>query len=357
MLKVLLVDDEILQRQLLMQMIAWEELGMQVAGEAETGREALELAERLEPEIVIMDINIPLLNGIETSRRIKELLPSAQIIILTAYGEFEYAKEALEIGVVGYVLKPLEPEPFLRELHKAKAEIDKENSRYAYIENAHILRKIEYDRSDLLVKLRLFDAPAVDRTIAELFERVEANGLSVELAVFVSVNLYLHYAEFLAEKGLDVRDIGPDQEAFIDRVSRCGTREEIRAAATEVIVGGLKRLSLQTRTATAKKIAEAKRYIEQHYHDSRLSLGEIADHVGMNASYLSNVFKSESGYSLSNYISTLRLNKAKLLLDADPRATVARVAEQVGYSDSFYFSKMFKSCFGVTPSKYMESKK
>jgi two-component system response regulator YesN len=356
MLKVLIVDDELLQRQLLNQLIDWKSFDMEVVAEAENGREAVQLCKQLTPDIVVMDINIPLINGIEAAKMIKKKRPASQIIILTAYGEFEYAKEALEIGVLGFVLKPLEPKVFIKELMKAKAEIANEKGRHAYIENAHILRNISSNRDDFLVNIRLYDTEVIVKKINEIFLDIEENNLSRELVIFISVNLFLTYAEFLEEKGIKAIEHDLDKEQFIKRLNLCKTIDEIRQTVISVISDGLGRMKQLTKASTAKKVGDAQRYIETNYYRNGLGLSEIAESIGMNASYLSNVFKNECGYSLSNYISMVRLKKAKELMGNNPKATLSAISEKVGYSDSYYFSKSFKNHYGVTPSKYMDGR-
>ncbi len=120
MIKVLIVDDEYLQRELVKTSINWNNMEMTVVGEAEDGRAVLDICRETEPDIIIMDINIPFINGIEASRQIKVFLPDTQIIILTAYGEFDYARQSLEFGAVGFVLKPLDPEELQIKLYQAK---------------------------------------------------------------------------------------------------------------------------------------------------------------------------------------------------------------------------------------------
>ena len=106
-MKVFIVDDEFLQRQLVKKTVNWEKLGLEIAGEAEDGEEALDKILEEKPDILIMDINIPYINGIQVSEKVKQVLPDTQVIILTAYGEFEYAKQALSLGAASFVLKPV----------------------------------------------------------------------------------------------------------------------------------------------------------------------------------------------------------------------------------------------------------
>lgn len=143
MIKVLIVDDEYLQREMVKNSADWESMGMIVAGEAEDGRMALKLSKEVRPDIIIMDINIPFLNGIEASTQIREFLPEVQIIILTAYGEFDYAKQALEFGAVGYVLKPLDPAELYKKLIQAKEKLE---NIWAQRDNLLELQKENYQK-------------------------------------------------------------------------------------------------------------------------------------------------------------------------------------------------------------------
>ena len=85
-MRVFLVDDEFLQRALVKKTVDWNSLGMEICGEAEDGEEALKKILEEKPDILIMDINIPYMNGIEVSKKVKVIFPEIQVIILTAYG-------------------------------------------------------------------------------------------------------------------------------------------------------------------------------------------------------------------------------------------------------------------------------
>lgn len=117
---VLIIEDEYLIRSLIRNSIDWESLGFQVVGEAEDGEQALELVQQIRPRLLIVDINIPFMNGIELATRVRLQNPHIQIIILTGYEEFQYARKALQVGVLNYLLKPLNPEELIQALSKAK---------------------------------------------------------------------------------------------------------------------------------------------------------------------------------------------------------------------------------------------
>lgn len=118
MYKVLIVDDEHFIRERLTTMIPWAEYDLEVAGVAEDGASALEQIGRLSPDIVISDIRMPDMTGLEMIAKAAVLGPDIRYIILSAYGEFDYARRAIQLGVTDYLLKPTRPEELLQVLLK-----------------------------------------------------------------------------------------------------------------------------------------------------------------------------------------------------------------------------------------------
>lgn len=126
MKKVFLVDDEIAIREGIAKSINWENEGFVFCGDASDGEVALPLIERHQPDIVITDIKMPFIDGLELSRMIREKMPSTKIIILSGHDEFEYAREAMRIQVTEYCLKPVSSKDLLHILMKVSAQIEKE---------------------------------------------------------------------------------------------------------------------------------------------------------------------------------------------------------------------------------------
>lgn len=108
MLKIMIVDDDVFIRERLRTALPFEQLGLKLCGEAENGIQALELFELHQPQIVIMDINIPLMSGLEVAQKILEEEAETNIIIITAYGTLETAREAIRSGMVDFMLKPID---------------------------------------------------------------------------------------------------------------------------------------------------------------------------------------------------------------------------------------------------------
>ena len=106
MTKVLIVDDEKYVRMGIKSDTDWSLIGCEVVGEASNGLEALEVAENTRPDLVVSDIRMPKMDGIELAEKLIEKYPNVKVIFLTAYNEFEYARQAVRIGVSDYLLKP-----------------------------------------------------------------------------------------------------------------------------------------------------------------------------------------------------------------------------------------------------------
>ena len=104
MIKVFLVEDEIVMREGIKKNIPWEKEGFEFVGDASDGELAYPLIQKTKPDILITDIKMPFMDGIELSRLVKKDMPDLKIIFLTGYDEFAYAKEAISIGVAEYLL-------------------------------------------------------------------------------------------------------------------------------------------------------------------------------------------------------------------------------------------------------------
>ena len=132
MYRVFLVEDEALIRDGIREMIDWERYGFTFVGEASDGELAWPQIQKLKPDIVITDIKMPFMDGLTLSRLIKKELPETMVIILSGYDEFSYAKQALEIGVSQYLLKPLSKDQLVDVLIEVKKRKDKEREQQQY---------------------------------------------------------------------------------------------------------------------------------------------------------------------------------------------------------------------------------
>ncbi len=127
-LKVLIVDDEFLIRNYFKMRICWEELGMEIAGEASSAMEALDLVDQIVPDIIFTDVCMPFMDGIEFSKAVVEKFPHIKIVIVTGHDEFDYVKRSIKLGISDFLLKPVNPGEIRKVALELKSKIELERS-------------------------------------------------------------------------------------------------------------------------------------------------------------------------------------------------------------------------------------
>ncbi len=167
MFRIVIADDEEIIRNGLKNLIESYDLNLSVVGTARDGEEALQLIKEYQPEIILMDINMPFMNGLQVIEKTKELDPNSKIIIISGYDQFEYAQKALELGVFSYLLKPIQYRDFkniiakamdsycerMWEINKLK-EIDVDNGNHKCVGNQAInYIKENFTQNDLTLNL------------------------------------------------------------------------------------------------------------------------------------------------------------------------------------------------------------
>lgn len=257
MYRVVVVEDSLLLRKGIIFTTDWNALHCEVVGEAENGLEGFKIIQELHPDIVITDIRMPVLDGLEMIERLHNHC-DALFIILTAYNSFEYARKALRFGVVEYISKPLD----------------------------------ELEFQSLLV-----------RTCAKIADRKEYEKVKEQMEKMEDSRIML-FQEYL--RG--------EQSVQKSHVSR------------------------------------AVQFIEMRFADD-IGIQDISKDLQMSESYLSRLFKDETGYTIGDYLLNYRIKQACLLLD-DSSTKIYEVANQVGFRDQRYFSVLFKKIVGLTPREF-----
>ena len=233
MYKILLVEDETVIRQGLREIIIQSGDHFMIAGEAGDGTSALEFLRCEIPDVIITDIRMREMDGLTLVAKAKEMYPDLPVVIISGYGEFEYAKEAIRIGVCDYLLKPIRRTELAASLDKIKRSLD---------------------------------------------------------------------AKYGIQHAQDL-----DQEEWIAQ-----------------------------NTDTRKIIRDVKEYVKRHI-DGDLRLQTVADVVNLNASYLSQLFKNETGTNYSEYVAAAQIEKAKWLLAETPQLKIYDVARFIRTSKSQAF--------------------
>lgn len=187
MLKVFLVEDEVVVREGIKNSIDWEKNGLFFCGEASDGELAYPMIVKEKPDIVITDIRMPFMDGLELARLVKKDMPWVKIIILSGYGEFEYAKEAIDIGITQYLLKPISKQELTKCLITIRDRIIAEQNEHAAFEKYKAVLK-EYYAED---KRRLFyDMVGGQCSLEDIMERGKRLNLDLQAGAY-NIILYI----------------------------------------------------------------------------------------------------------------------------------------------------------------------
>ena len=192
MIKVFLVEDEMIMRRGIKNNIPWERQGFEFVGEASDGELAYPMIMKTKPDILITDIKMPFMDGLELSSLVKKELPGTKIIILSGYDEFNYAKQAIAIGVTEYLLKPISSDKLLEAVGKVRDVILEEREREKIIEEykKENQENLEREREKLFYGL-------LDQTISpwEIHEKAKSVGVEFASSCYTVILLKMISAE------------------------------------------------------------------------------------------------------------------------------------------------------------------
>jgi len=517
--RVFFVEDEIVTREGIRDNVDWKANGFEFCGEAPDGEIALPLLQTAKPDVLITDIKMPFVDGLQLCKIVRERMPWVKIIILSGHDEFEYAQEAIKLGVTEYLLKPVTVQDLHNVLQKVAAQLEQERKEQ---EDLRKLRdQVEENRAALrerlLLKLVVGAVPSaeaiekgqllgldlvarhylvviikteladrseqfdydeyqqVQQIISGLVEnnpdvfllkkdwnelvlmmkgntpeyleeerdllleliRREVKGTKYQLAFgvgtpktriadiyqsfvealvniqnaasenkagphsvvdkaellkvdksavenylrcgvkedfdkffeafiqplggtalksyliknYIFVDVVLATVKFVNELGGNIDQVIPELDSIETVLTNIRTIEQLRVQAQKILVSALMFRDSQTKSQYAGMIQHAREYIDHHYVDPNLSLNEVATQVNLSPSHFSVVFSQETCQTFREYLTEIRIKKAKELL----RMTTLRSAEisyQIGYNDPHYFSYVFRKNTGLSPSEF-----
>lgn len=208
--RIILVDDEEEVRKSIIKKINWEEAGFQVVGDAENGQDALERIEALEPDVVLTDIRMPYMDGLTLAERIRQKYPSIKMVIFSGFDDFEYAKRAIKLNVIEYILKPVNVEELTAILKKIKNTLDEE---IAQRRNVDLLRE-NYRRSLPIIREQ-FLSDLIRRRIPEQAAVLRLREYDIDILnakKWVVAAVDVEQGEISKERGLSLhqeRDLIP----------------------------------------------------------------------------------------------------------------------------------------------------
>jgi two-component system, response regulator YesN len=517
--KVFFVEDEIITREGIRDNVDWVGSGFEFCGEAADGEMALPLLRTTQPDVLITDIKMPFMDGLQLSKIVRERMPWVKIVILSGHDEFEYAQEAIKLGVTDYLLKPITVKKLQTTLQKLTVQLDKERKEQENLkklqeqveENQVTLRErllfklvvgaispteaiekgqmleldliaryylvmimkielgdrseqydydefqqvqhvvmglieknpdifavkrdwgdliliikgstseyLEEERDLLLEEIKqevaktryqlTFGVGASKNRIADIYqsfvealaniqnqdgenknrinhnidraELVKIDKSAVEnylhsgvkndfdeffnvylqplsetalksnlIKSYIFADIVLAVAKMVNELGGEVDNVIPELNSIETVMSNIKTTDQLREQAQKILSSALTYRDSQPNGQYKNLIRQAKEYLEQHYVNPDLSLNEVASEVSLSASHFSVVFSQEAGQTFKEYLTEIRINKAKELLRMTSLRS-ADIAFQVGYNDPHYFSSVFKKNTGLSPIEF-----
>ena len=539
MLKVFLVEDEVVMRNGIKNNIPWEKEGFEFVGEASDGELAYPLIKKEKPDILITDIKMPFMDGLELSNIVKKEMPQIKILILSGYNEFDYAKQAINIGVTQYLLKPISSAKLLEAVKEVAALIEKEREydrvmqRYKkeMEENVHLEQQklwnelvsnklttaeileggqkvgmdftapvyqvflfkimqggdstgcsrdtievsdqilqmssswrdvLTFERSSegwvFLIKAqsekdagtclqmcekelthlvnayssleyfggigrvvhRLGDIPIsyqeagkafasrfftepnqilhstdvqglhsgdkeridvsnmrskkkerelvdkflrsgtqeeVDNFLDEYFLDIgEQNYQSMLYRQYVVMDLYFMATDFLAGLKISTKEMPEGYRDINEFVAAASSPEKMRLQVSRLFTETLKLRDGHSMKTYGAVLEDAREFIKENYYRDDMSLNTVASQVNISPSYFSAIFSAQTGQTFVEYLTQVRLDKAKELLMCSNMRT-AEIGYEVGYKDSHYFSYIFKKIVGCSPKEYKNRRK
>ncbi|MCD7764967.1 MAG: response regulator [Lachnospiraceae bacterium] len=177
MLKVFLVEDETIIREGLRDIIPWQQYGYTLVGDAGDGEEALPMIRQTRPDVLITDIKMPFMDGLALSNLVSREFPNTKIIIISGYDDFEYARQAIRIGVEQYLLKPITKAMLIKTLSEVSEKISSEREQENYLEQF----RSEVQEYEQFSRRRFFEELVTGQlSVGEIYEKAEQLGIAIQ---------------------------------------------------------------------------------------------------------------------------------------------------------------------------------
>lgn len=481
LIPLMIVDDERLAIEDLSTIVDWNAYGFEIVATAFNGAQAFTKFMQLRPQLVITDIKMPIMDGIELIRRIREVDRQVPLLLLTAYADFSYARTAIQLGITDYIIKseitaqsmaalltklrgsieqqrqnrsiltgtmleaffaapaspgPADAQTMLGKLYAflilerdeplpldggaAQSEGGMKQAELRQLLREHCYEELQFASSCALSHRRtLLVLKTPDNSTFHTYDLMRRNALRLQAALAEraagATTLYLtmrpmNFYEFrrflqnnpdvferkyfLPEDALILLERIPPRSAPVPRLDRpafealldagdadgaeafvrqlyaaltdCADRRALLSCSQELYFALAHRAEplgtelntpddrAQWRSAYSRPVSDAIAYVRAHYSEPELSLNDVADSLHLSVGYLCMLFKQETGVTLKNHITDVRIEEAKRLLRTG-HAKIYEICTAVGYPNSQYFSQVFYKKVGMYPAEYRKT--
>lgn len=341
MCKILLVDDESIERIVLRKFLSKVD-SITLIEEADSGRSALEKFEEMNPDIVIMDIKMPGIDGIEAAKRIKKMRSDCVIIYLSAYIEAEKIHDCLFSGGEAYLQKPVREHELINVINRFKAA---EKTKEKAPDYDKMLIENILDKNYKASKEALNTLMDSRKNTAGSFQDLKSVCKSTAEAILGALEQM-----DMKSKG----NLGGTPELMAE-VSAASDPYALRLWLFRVLDFVFSAVVQERRGFQDDEINVVLNYIEKNYY-KKVTLEEVADYISISPFYLSKLFKKHTGENFIDYLTDLKIKKAKELLEFTD-IPVINIAMELSFNEPNYFTRVFRKTAGMTPSAYRESRR
>ena len=326
MYRILFVEDDEAIRFLVSKYHFWKQSDFSVAGEAGNGKEALALMAQKTYDVVITDIRMPVMDGLELCRQMKRRGYEMPVILASTYSDFAYAKEGMRLGALEYIEKPYSCEKMEEALEIARNYLEQNGDR----------------QTEMLYHKLLEVTETTGGIAAEIIKgeelRFQGQTLKVRATLEKQLELVLEYMGKQAPwiPVLDKMDVCIGERVLTD-VER--VLQELRYLIDRYHLEKPDSMMVRITTIISESV------LQEHIQDI------VAEEMGFSKDYLAKQFRGKIGITTSEYCMRVKMEYAKRLLK-DTNKKVYEIGEELGYTTVDYFTRLFKNYTGCTPAYY-----
>lgn len=352
MRKMFVADDEYLVLSGIKVMLKKLNAGYEVVGSASDGVSAVREILNTMPDVVMIDIRMPGLSGLEVIGKVRDLLPDTLFVLMSGYKEFEYAQQGIELGVIDYIEKPLSREKLQKLVNKLDGIFDKNGKIGAARigDEEELNRRLKACKEKLATKIAESDANDWREPVDSLLAFMKQRGLSLDQYKQNCYQIAASCAEVFYDRWrLVEKEFAYPHIHVLDQIS---SREEADSYIILYLERLFEKISVRSSGNHRIEIAKVISYLNDNYmHD--ISLENTAEMIGMTGAYLSILFHDATDMTFTRYLTKIRMDHAKDLLRKGYK--VGEVSDMVGYSNYRYFSSVFRKEFNMTPQEFKGS--
>ncbi len=342
MFRVLFVDDEQIVREGIQHLIDWEEEGFTICGQAGDGNEALRKIKETKPHLVMIDVKMPGMTGLDVIRRAREFDFQGEFIILTGFSDFEFAKQAITLKVPQYLLKPIDEDELLdivrqmhRELESKEISREKQEKHLEYLQDYMESGRETKKMADYILAA---NQKGVQEEYDKFVQFMEKKNLDI---IQTKECIIIYFNQLKAQlSNLLKQDV-------IEQVKPKKNKEELYQWLNDYLLDTVRKNKEDEGRNIVQRVLD---YMESHYEEN-IKMETIANLFHYNNAYLGKVIRREKGDSFNNILDQIRIRKAmELLKNTDDK--IYQISEQVGFRNIDYFYTKFKKYAGISAKEY-----